>query len=70
MGRARAGAPVDDNYEALKSAVEFEVLAAKTNDPHVKATYLKLAQRYRTISATQGGAPASTNARQTAGTLR
>jgi hypothetical protein len=74
MGRVRAGAPVDGNYEALKSAFEFEVLAAKTNDPHVKATYVKLAERYRAMCAvpSQGTVAASsnTNARQAAGTRR
>lgn len=49
---------MDGNYEALKSAVEFEALAARTADPHVKATYLKLAQRYRTLSADNRSAPA------------
>ena len=45
------GTTVGGNYEALKSAVEFEALAARTADPHVKATYLKLAMRYRALIA-------------------
>lgn len=58
MGHPRDGATVDGNYEALKSAVEFEALAARTRDPHVKAAYLKLAQRYRMLSADNPPAPA------------
>ena len=52
-GAFRGEATVDDNfnYEALKSAVEFEALAARAADPHIKAAYLKLARRYRAQSA-------------------
>jgi hypothetical protein len=56
---------VEDNfdYEVLKSAVEFEVLAARTSDPHIKAAYLKLARRYREQSVGEMATerPASAN---------
>ena len=38
---------MDAVYDVLRSAAEFETLAARSADPHVKAVYLKLAQRYR-----------------------
>ena len=47
------GGPTVDNgaYEALRSAVEFEVLAAQTRDPHIKTAYSNLARRYRELGA-------------------
>jgi hypothetical protein len=48
-GASAVGALVDIRYEVLKSAVEFEALAAASPDPHIKAAYANLARRYREL---------------------